>query len=233
MSKIFDNSPQDSSEDFNDNPLFYISVAFVIVLLFGFILYYVNKDVIKDVAEGNQLPNNERNYESRLKYLESEYKAKPEDSKILREYATELYASGDVLGAKDIYEKELNLNSQDAILYNNLGNAYRDLKEYTRAEEMYRKSISLDTKQLNAYNNLANMYIYSLSDFQSGISVLDLGVKSNSEYKEQFLILMASTYEQNQDLDRAEEIYKQLLAINSNNEVAKNGIDRIIKNKQD
>lgn len=233
MSKIFDNSPQDSSEDFNDNPLFYISVAFVIVLLFGFILYYVNKDVITDVADNNQSPNSENVYESRLSYLENEYKSNPESVNVLREYATELYASGDVLGAKNIYEKEVVLNSQDAVLYNNLGNAYRDLKDYVKAEEMYRKSISLDQNQLNAYNNLANMYIYSMNDFQSGISTLELGVKSNSEYKEQFLILMASTYEQNQDLDKAEEIYKQILVINSNNEVAKNGIDRINKNKQD
>jgi tetratricopeptide (TPR) repeat protein len=66
------------------------------------------------------------------------------------------------------YNKVIQLNPDDALAYNNRGNAYFNLGQYQRAIEDYNEAIRLKPDDALAYNNRGNAY-KNLRQYQRAI----------------------------------------------------------------
>lgn len=77
------------------------------------------------------------------------------------------------------FEKSLELNPKSLSALVNLGNNYKDLKNYNKSEEFYKKLISIDANYLKAYGNYGNLlrmkndYAGAIKQYQTGISIYE------------------------------------------------------------
>lgn len=201
-----------------------IGIALIVVLVY--LAFFKNKGN----TEGENIKNPIlESYLAKLPELKQLAESDTTNTQYMRDYAIALYATGDIEGSKNYYEKELEINKEDPVLYNNAGNAYRDSGIYQKAVDSYQKSIDLDAHQTNAYNNLANMLIYTMNELEIGIGVYEKAISSNPENAEQFLISIASAYEQNNDKANAVKKYNEVLQLNQYNTVAKSALERLNK----
>jgi len=56
------------------------------------------------------------------------------------------------------YERTLKYTPKDSRILNNLGNIYKDKKEYEKAIDLYKQAIAIDGRYIGTYYNLANIY---------------------------------------------------------------------------
>jgi len=68
-----------------------------------------------------------------------------------------------------------------ANIYNNRGNAYRDLKQYPKALNDYNKAISLDPAHVKAYNNRGNIY-YEQKKYQEALKDYSQCIRLDPNY---------------------------------------------------
>ncbi|MEP7103274.1 MAG: tetratricopeptide repeat protein [Candidatus Dojkabacteria bacterium] len=206
------------------NRKFVIALVTVIVvaIAIGFIAFYRKPNNPTDnsnttnpvlIAYQNQIPQ-----------LKSQLQGDPNNSQILKDLAIAQYATGDIEGAKATYLLVTQSVANDPVIYNNLGNIYRDSGEYQKAVDSYQKSIDLDNKQTSAYTNLANLYAYSLNEVDLSIGVYNEAIKNNPNNKETFLLQIANEYSSLGRKEDAKAVYNSILEINPNNEVAKNAL---------
>ncbi len=198
-----------------------IAIGLVTLVVISVIIYISsnNKVAAPALNTTNTNPIIE-SYKNDLPALEQ--KAQTSDSKSIRNYAVALYATGDLEGAKEQYLRELEVNPSDAVLYNNLGNIYRDNGEYQKAVDSYQKSIDLDKSQLNVYVNLANLYIYVLQQPEMGYGVYLKGIENSPNNKESLLLTLANAYRDAGLKEKAKDTYNEILKINPDNDTVKN-----------
>jgi tetratricopeptide (TPR) repeat protein len=153
----------------------------------------------------------------------AEHSKNPEDHK---NYAIALYATGDPKAASKEYETAVKLNPKDALAYNNLGNAYRDLHQTDKAIDAYRTSIKLNSKSINTYANLANVQLYTQNKPEDAIATYQEGLKALPN-NSQLQLLLGLAYEQAGDTTQAKQIYQTILAHDSTNAAAKANLDRL------
>jgi len=79
------------------------------------------------------------------------------------------------------YQKEAEINPNDATLFNNMANIYRDKKDYLQAEANYRRSIELKKEDNPAYNNLIGLYRNLMGDKEKAIKVYEELIKNNPD----------------------------------------------------
>ena len=60
--------------------------------------------------------------------------------------------------ATEAYMQATNLNPDDFMAWNNLGNVYRDLVNFQLAHDAYNKSLEINSNYIPAYLNLVNLY---------------------------------------------------------------------------
>ncbi len=167
-----------------------------------------------------------RQYQQQLPGLKKSVEDKPQDAGVRRSYAVALYVSGDLKEAQQQYEEAIKLNDKDATLHNNLGNTYRDLKQYDKAVESYQEAIILDNQSQNAYANLANVQLYSLEKPNDAIETYKKAIKAMPN-NTQMKLLLAIAYEQVKNKPEAINTYKDILVKDSKNEAAQNNLDRL------
>ena len=137
-----------------------------------------------------------------------------------RNYADILYAAQYYPESIIQYQKAINLDGKNPVLYNSLGNAYRDDKDYNDAKTSYNKSISLNSKLVNPYVNLANMEINQMNDVKSGIATYKQAIKAlpdNNDLK----LLLGLAYEKDNNKTDAKATYTEILSKDKNNVAAK------------
>lgn len=62
--------------------------------------------------------------------------------------------------AEEVYKRALSLTSQQAhVIYSNLGNLYRQQKQFESAKAMFTKSLKLQPGYAPAYNNLGLVFV--------------------------------------------------------------------------
>ena len=66
------------------------------------------------------------------------------------------------------YKKAVELNPNEAVNYNNLGNAYRKIGLLQKAEELLNKAINLNPNLADAYSNLGHV-TYDMKDIEKSI----------------------------------------------------------------
>lgn len=146
----------------------------------------------------------------------------------LQAYGIALYATGDFPEAEKVYRKQAEVDSQNSMLHNNLANTLRDQKKTEEAIKEYEKAIELAPGSVNSYVNLASIYQYSLNDPESAINVYKKAIEKNPNVVD-FQNLAGLAYEQKGELEQAIEYFKKALVIQSDNQAAKSGIERIEK----
>ncbi|HEU4913897.1 MAG TPA: tetratricopeptide repeat protein [Candidatus Saccharimonadales bacterium] len=165
-------------------------------------------------------------YQKQLPALADAVKKDGNDPKARQEYAVALYATGDVGQAKEQYEAQLKLASNDATLRNNLGNVYRDLGDYEKAIDSYQKSIDINKKQTNAYINLANLYLYTLDKKDLAVQVYRDALRNNPDNQD-LMVLLGIAYEQSGDKNKARDTFRDVLDKNASNAAAQAGLKRV------
>lgn len=202
--------------------VFVLVVVVLLVVILSLVFLYLNSNRSSSQTgtntSGNQILDSYRTQLPTLSNL-AQNSVNPVD---IRNYAVALYATGDIEGAKEQYLREVELNPNDDVLLNNLGNVYRDSGEYQKAIDSYQKSIVAMSDQLNAYVNLANLYIYVLEQRDMGYGVLINGIESSPNNKESLLLSLANAYREAGLKDLAIARYNELLTINPDNDVVKN-----------
>lgn len=203
-----------------------IAVAFVAVALIAgsAYLFFRQKEVNTDTAGiANVLVDN---YQQQLPSLARAAEQNQNDTAAQKDYAVALYATGDVQRAYEYYQGAIKLSPNEPILYNNLGNAARDLGKYDEAISAYQKSVLLDTKAINSYVNLANLYIFTLSKVDLGIAVYENAIEKNPDIID-LQVQLAIAYEQQADVKKATTLYQAILKSYPNNSAALAGLERV------
>lgn len=72
-----------------------------------------------------------------------------------------LLKMGRPIEAKAAFEEALRLNPELAVANSNLGEAYKDLQDFTLAEKFYRKALSMDSNHTLTKFRLAGLVIKS------------------------------------------------------------------------
>lgn len=122
-----------------------------------------------------------RNYQKSVDNLLKAYEIRPDDYNIVYGLAMAYYDLKDYANAEKYYgvaaDSPKANKSSIAMIYNNLGNTYRDSSQTDKAETAYKKAIELDSHLTYAYLNLAVMD-YGLGKKEQAIEVLKQGVEA-------------------------------------------------------
>lgn len=199
-----------------------VAVLLAIAIALIVLIFVLNKED-KDAPSDNPIV---ASYQKQLPGLSKKVNDEPDNAQARQDYAVALYATGDVKGAKEQYEKLVELSPKDASARNNLGNVFRDLGEYENAVKSYQEAIKLDSKQVNAYTNLANLYIYTLDKADLGIKTYQDALKNMPDNQE-IRVLLGIAYEQNGDKASAKQAFEEALQADANNSAAKAGLTRV------
>ena len=95
--------------------------------------------------------------------------------------------------AKTYLDKEIAKNPT-AEVYNNRGNAHRNLQQYPQAMQDYNKAISIKPNFYKAYNNRGNVY-FDQKNFQMAIKDYNKAISINRSYRYAYLNRGLAYYE--------------------------------------
>lgn len=202
-----------------------LTIAIAVVLLITVIVLLVNIFVVKDDAT-SVATGAAASYAKQLPQLSTAVKNNPNDPAARKQYAVALYATKDLEGAREQYEEAAKLNGQDAAVFNNLGNVYRDLGEIDNAIKVYRQAIELDPTFINPYVNLANIQLYSQNNPDAAIETYKQALGSLPG-DEQIELLLGLAYEHKGDKSSAKQTYEAILVRNPDNAAAKANLERL------
>ena len=124
--------------------------------------------------------------------------------------AFEFHKQGDLERAKDLYLSILQDEKDNAIVWNFLGVAHYQSKDYIEAELSIKKAIELNPR-LYYIENLARVYL-DKGDYELAIALYEDLVKHNETYENLFNLAMS--YKGNHNWDKAKETYHKSLKIN-------------------
>lgn len=205
-------------------------------ILSGLILLLVMAAIIWRASIGNfidhqaiqQSPQNKlrQQFADQLPDLQKQVEKDPNNPALQQQLGVAKYATNDLQGAKEAYEKGVGLENDNAIMHNNLGNVYRDLGDYTKAEAEYRRAMELNAKLTTPYSNLASIYQYNLGKPDTALAIYESGIKSVPEYID-FYNSIALLYEQQGLKDKAIDAFKRALKIQPSNKAAQAGLERL------
>ena len=205
-------------------------------ILGGVILLLVVVAIIWRVSVGNfinhqaitESPQNKlrQQFADQLPDLQKQVEKDPNNPALQQQLGVAKYATNDLQGAKEAYEKGVNLENDNAIMHNNLGNVYRDLGDYAKAEAEYRRAMELNAKLTTPYSNLASIYQYNLGKPETVLAIYESGIKSIPEYID-FYNSIALLYEQQGLKDKAIDAFKRALKVQPSNQAAQAGLERL------
>jgi len=203
-----------------------IIVSIILILLISLLVFLnSNKDQgnISIVNEANKM---KQKFVDQLPGLEKLAKENPQDASISQQLGVAKYATGDIEGAKQAYETAINIEQDNAVSHNNLGNVYRDMGDFENAEKEYLKAIELDKRFTKSYLNLGSVYTLILNKQEKAINIYEIGIEYNPEYVDLYNNL-AHTYEKMGDIENAKKYYSQSLQIKEDNPAATRALERL------
>ncbi|BBM84525.1 serine/threonine-protein kinase [Candidatus Uabimicrobium amorphum] len=89
--------------------------------------------------------------------------------------------SGDTQKSIEYYRKQIKQHPQSATAYANLGNRYREIKQYQKALESFAQALSIDPLDSTTYNNRALTY-QELKQYQKALADFEKAEKINPKY---------------------------------------------------
>ena len=122
----------------------------------------------------------------------------------------ELYDQGKYTEAIDAYKLALRKNPKDLFAKYNLAVVYQDQGKLNQAVDLYKEILS-DTEDTNSRINLAAIY-YGRGNHDLAFQQLKTAAKNNSDSPEP-LSALGEYLERQENLDQAEKLYNQALAV--------------------
>ena len=107
-----------------------------------------------------------------------------EDYRLLTDLSIEFAKKKDPL-ALEIFDKIIKFDLNDAVVYYNRGNMYRDLNQQNMAINDYTKAIRLNPDYATAYINCGNVY-FRLKRYSEAINDYTEAIKLNSSYADAY-----------------------------------------------
>jgi tetratricopeptide (TPR) repeat protein len=94
-----------------------------------------------------------------LKELSARYQSESENLYVKNAYGSLLAQTGDLQGARRIFEEGLQISADDAIMLNNMGNTYLMEEKYDQAIEYYQQAVISDDQDSYILINLCKAYL--------------------------------------------------------------------------
>ena len=105
------------------------------------------------------------------------------------------------------FRKILDINSQDALVYYNIGNIYREKNDYTSEIDCYRKALLIQPNHVQSYNNMGNAF-KAKGDLTTAIEKYKKAIKIKLNFAEAHYNLGVALQEKG-DISAAIKSYKQ------------------------
>jgi tetratricopeptide (TPR) repeat protein len=148
-----------------------------------------------------------------LQSAELTLKSEPNNYGALMKKGIAEYNLGRFDDAIKTYGLATSVDAGNYLAWNNLGNTYRQMKQYAKAETAYNKAIELDSKKINPYINLAGTYrSWSVMDGTKHkliLQTLQQGLVANPD-NEILLQELVDYYDRAGDADNAQKYRDQL-----------------------
>lgn len=114
--------------------------------------------------------------------LENAKKENPGDAGLMQVEADVYYRMGDMKTYREIMEKIVEQNPNDAVLYYNLGVSTAELGENDRAIEYYKKALELDPSMKNARLNIAYIILSKEAPIVEKMNSLGMSKEDTKKY---------------------------------------------------
>lgn len=136
---------------YQKNKKLLILTAITLIIFFGGLLYQTYQEgywnMNKLVARYN------------ISKLQKIISNQPNNPDVLVELGVNYYVVQNFNKAIEAYTQATNLNPDDFMAWNNLGNVHRDLVDFWLARDAYKKALEINFNYIPAYLNLINLYI--------------------------------------------------------------------------
>ena len=121
---------------------------------------------------------------------------------------------------------QIALSPNNSMLYDLLGGALMEKKDYQNAEPALKKAIELDKHNGNAYALLGKTQS-AKGDDDAAIATLNEGIKENPSFADLY-ILLGGAYEKKHDLEKAKSAYQSALQVRREDPVASNNLAYVL-----
>ncbi len=118
------------------------------------------------------------------------------------------------------YQKGIEIKPND-VAYNNMGDAYDELKEYQKAIKAYQKGIEIKPNDV-AYNNMGNAYD-ELKEYQKAINAYQKAIEIKPDYDIAYYN-MGNAYNKLKEYQKAINVYQKAIEIKPDNNEAYNSM---------
>ena len=120
----------------------------------------------------NKLVNhyNARNFKFVIQQVNLLLKKQPNNQYILNLLGSSYHKSGNLVTAKKVFQRVIELDNNSLAGMNNLANVYKDMNELTKAEEYYKKILEINPNYINTVNNYAS-FSFKLNKYEEAIDL--------------------------------------------------------------
>lgn len=212
----------------NSSKRIILAVIILVIIIVAAALALIANNQPKKTEKTNSTSKIVQGYREKLPELKAAVDREPKNVNRRFDYAVALYAVGNLEEAREQYVEATALNSKDAVLHNNLGNVYRDLKQYDQAVESYKSAIAQNATLKSAYINLASIQENQKSNRAEAIKVYQQALISLPG-DSQLRMLLAFVYEREGNVAAAKQTLNEILKTEPNNATIKSHLDRMNK----
>ncbi|MCP4977429.1 MAG: tetratricopeptide repeat protein, partial [Maribacter sp.] len=128
------------------------------------------------------------------------------------------------------FEKAIEINPDEPLYPRNIGDMYRETKEYEKAEKWYQKSLGIDPKYLYAYNGLGLLFkeqkLYKKAEEQ-----FEKAIEINPD-EPLYPRNIGDMYRETKEYEKAETWYQKSLGIDPKYPYAYNGLGLLFKEQK-
>lgn len=143
-------------------------------------------------------------------------------SNLMMDEGTQLFYKGNLRGALEKYVEAINLNPDNAYVYNNRGLAYAGMNEYEKALNDYNKALELNPNIVHTYVNRGLTYM-ELKNFSRAIEDFNRAIQINPNCVEAYNN-RGLVFHRMKDYSNALTNYRKVLEINPGVAYAYNNI---------
>jgi tetratricopeptide (TPR) repeat protein len=162
---------------------------------------------------------------SARKHYEEALRIAPNFPLALNNYGNLLASNGDVEGAISRYRHALEIDPHDKHAYFNMAEARMNSGEYQEAVNLYQQAVKNDPKNPNVLNALANALVRNVR-FSEAIEYYDAALRLDPKHMGA-LCNLGSVLNALGRTQEAAGYFRKALAIDPNNNVAKDGLNKI------
>lgn len=184
------------------------------------------EDELKQLLDqANELAGQEK-WQEALEKLNAALKLEPENLGILNGIGTCQLRMESLSEAAATFNLMLKIDPKMADIYCNLGVIYALMGQPDQAESAYQDALELDANHRFSWRGLAQLYILQPDHLMDAIEILTTLMKNDPQDVET-VVLLACVYEQENQAEMAEKLYKYVLNLQPGNLIAEEGLKRI------